>query len=137
MIYHITQGESSHSPDAASGGTVAPMADRSKETEHFLRVLRETVEREAIPLATLSRAAGLNARAVTDLLEGRVQSPKLSTVFAIAKALGLDPGEMMGLGSRSKVRADLVAYLSQYSEEDQARILAGLRSLPTPRDDTR
>ena len=113
------------------------MADRSKETEHFLRVLRETVEREAIPLATLSRSAGMNPRAVTDLLEGRVQSPKISTVFAIARALSLDPGEMMGLGPRQNVQAELAAYLSQYSEEDQARILAGLRSLPTPRDDTR
>lgn len=77
--------------------------------------------------AELSLSAGLNRRAVTDLREGRVKSPKLSTVFAISKALNKDPGVMMGIGNRHKVRDDLAKYLSQYPEEQQQRLLAAMR----------
>lgn len=79
--------------------------------------------------AELSRAAGMNDRAVKDIEEGRALSPKLSTVFALAKALGVDPGELVGLGPRPKIRGDLAAYLSQYSEEDQERLLVAIQAL--------
>lgn len=75
------------------------------------------------------RMAGLNPRAVKDIEEGRAQSPKLATVFALSKALGEDPGEMIGLGPRYTIKKELAAFLAQYDEADQARLLAALEAL--------
>lgn len=86
--------------------------------------------RQEISAAELSRRAGLNVRAVKDIEERRAQSPKISTVFAIANALGADPGQMMGLGSRAALSSELTAFLAQYDEADQARLLAALEALP-------
>ena len=80
--------------------------------------------------AKLSLLAGVNRRMVTDMREGRVKSPKLSSVFAIARALNRDPGEMMGLGPRPKIRSDLSAFLSQYDEDGQERILRAMKAFP-------
>lgn len=99
------------------------------ETDVFIAALIEAIENSDWNDASLSLAAGLNRRAVTDLREGRVRSPKLSTVFALANALGRDPGEMMGLGRRHRIQDDLAAYLSQYSESEQERILAALAAM--------
>lgn len=126
MIFHTTQRESSHSPRGRAGGNLPGM----DESENFKRNLLLALKESGMKAAELSKKAGLNARAVKDIEEGRVASPKLSTVFALAEALGRDPGEMMGLGPRPKLKADLVAYLSQYDEADQARLLAALAALP-------
>ncbi len=80
--------------------------------------------------AELSVKAGLNRRAVTDIREGRVRSPKLSTVFALARALGRDPGEMMGLGKRPRIRAGLADLLSQYDEDGQEQLEAAIQAFP-------
>lgn len=83
--------------------------------------------------AELSRRAGLNLRAVKDIEEGRALSPKLSTVFAIAGALGADPGEMIGLGPRANLQPDLISFLQQYPVEQQERFLAALAAIaPSP-----
>lgn len=79
--------------------------------------------------AELSKKAGLNARAVKDIEEGRVASPKLSTVVALARALGEDPAVMMGLGPRLRLVPDLAGFLSQYDESEQAQLLQALSSL--------
>lgn len=100
------------------------------ESEIFRRNLLAAMAEEGLSAAALSRKAGLNARAVKDIEENRVRSPKLSTVFALSEALNRDPGEMMGLGKRPKVRADLAEYLSQYSEDEQERFLSALNLLP-------
>lgn len=96
----------------------------------FRRNLIAAIEKDQLKPATLSKRAGLNARAVTDILEERAVSPKLSTVFALAKALGKDPAEMMGLGPRPQLQSELVRFLEQYSPADQERLLAALRALP-------
>lgn len=96
----------------------------------FRDSLMDLMERKGFNAAELSRKAGLNARAVKDIEEGRAQSPKLSTVFALAAALGVDPGELIGLGPRPQVLPELLDYLSEYAPEDQARILSALRALP-------
>lgn len=99
------------------------------ESDIFLENLRKAVEESRVPEAQLSLAAGLNRRAVTDLLEGRVQSPKLSTVFALSHALKRDPGEMMGLGRRHQIIDALAEFLRQYDEADQERFLSALAAL--------
>ena len=126
VIYHTEQRESSHSPQLGERGKFLTMS----ESEVFIRNLLKAIEEEGIADATLSVRAGLNRRAVTDLREGRVRSPKLSTVFALAEALNRDPGEMMGLGKRPQLQPDLVALLARYSPEDQERFLSALALLP-------
>lgn len=112
------------------GGIYLTMDENMAFRENLLAAMRES----GMSAAELSRRAGLNARAVKDIEENRVRSPKLSTVFALSKALNRDPGEMMGLGPRPKVRDDLAAFLSQYPEDEQERFLSALRLMPGPRE---
>lgn len=100
------------------------------DNEIFRRNLVRLRKEAGISAAELSRKAELNARAVKDIEEARAQSPKLSTAFALAKALGVDAGELIGLGPRPRLRADLVQFLSQYDEAEQERILQALSALP-------
>lgn len=133
MIFHTEQAETSHSPDAIGQGKYLTMDESEVFRGNLLRLMAE----KGLKAAELSRNAGLNPRMVKDIEEGRVRSPKLSTVFKLARALNCDPGEMMGLGKRPKVRADLAEYLSQYSEADQERLLSAIQVLPSPPDANR
>lgn len=45
---------------------------------------------------SLSLAAGLNATAVRDMLEGRAKSPRYDTVEALSRALNVTPAQLMG-----------------------------------------
>jgi transcriptional regulator with XRE-family HTH domain len=101
------------------------------ESEIFRANLLAAIQARGLTAAELSRKAGLNLRAVKDIEERRTVSPKLSTAFALARALGEDPGEMMGLGPRVRLRSDLTEYLSQYDEADQERLLRALAALPS------
>lgn len=126
MKNHIVQGESSHFPQEAHTIKRASMDENDKFRANLIRL---RLERE-IDRANLSRLAGLNIRAVADIEEGRAVSPKISTVFALARALGVSPSELMGLEDRARLEPELVEYLSQYSEEDQKRLLLALAALP-------
>lgn len=122
------QQETSHSriPNAK---TIVEIMDIN---EVFRINLLAAIKARGLKEAELSKLANLNARAVTDIREGRTRSPKLSTAIALAEALGIDPAEMMGLGKRYNLRDDLAKMLSEYSEEDQERLVAGLSVLGSP-----
>ncbi len=107
-----------------------PMTFIMEIDETFRRRLRQLRLERGYSAAELSRRAKLNVRAVTDIEDGKAQSPKISTAFALAEALGVDPGEMLGLGPRLSLRAELAQFLSQYDEAQQERILAALLALP-------
>jgi transcriptional regulator with XRE-family HTH domain len=126
VFFHTDQAETTHSLQGADCFISCGMDESAKFRENLLIALRESGLNEA----ELSVKAGLNRRAVTDIREQRVRSPKLSTVFALAKALNRDPGEMMGLGPRPKVQKDLADFLSQYDEADQQQLLAAIRAFP-------
>lgn len=100
------------------------------ENEIFRANLLRLMGEAGLNEAELSVKAGLNRRAVTDIRERRTLSPKLSTVFKLAAALGADPASMMGLGRRYSLNSELAEFLSQYDESDQARFLAALAALP-------
>ena len=125
MIFHTHQRETSHSNPVCARGRILTMT----EGEIFLRNLLVKLDQSGMTEAELSVKANLNRRAVTDLREGRVRSPKLSTVFALSRALGEDPGEMMGLGPRLKVQQELARYLEQYPEDVQRQMLHALVAL--------
>jgi len=128
VIVHTSPAERTHSRSNAACGKYLTM----DEGEIFIRNLIEAQKKSGLKEAELSLKAGLNRRAVTDLREGRVASPKISTVFKLAKALNLDPAEMMGLGSRVKIQAELADFLSQYDPKDQERFLVALSAIAPP-----
>ena len=127
--YHIVQAETSHFQIGQASRKTAGMDESEAFRENLLRIMAE----KGLDAANVSRAAGLNPRAVKDIQERRALSPKLSTVFRLAGALSVDPAELMGLTDRSRLAPELTDYLSQYSEEEQKRLLAALASLPAPK----
>ena len=126
VIFHTSQRETSHSHSRDAAGKFLTM----DESETFRTNLLAAMDRLNLTEAELSVKAGLNRRAVTDIRERRVQSPKLSTVFKLANALDEDPAVMLGLGRRYDLHPELADFLSQYDELDQARFLAALSALP-------
>ncbi|MCF3595721.1 adenosylcobalamin-dependent ribonucleoside-diphosphate reductase [Rhodobacteraceae bacterium LMO-12] len=58
--------------------------------------LKDLMASNNLKAATLSKKAGLNARAVTDIIDGRSQSPRTDTVVALAKALDVDVSALIG-----------------------------------------
>ena len=126
VIYHNAQWQRSHFRFAASQF----MRSGMEENEIFRQNLMRIREEKDIDAKKLSRMAGLGERAVKDIEEGRSQSPKISTVFRLAKALNVDPGEMLGLPARAGINEKLVKFLSQYDEAGQEQLLAALSLIP-------
>lgn len=129
MINHTLQRETSHFRLLAAAFTHPDMDENETFRLNLIRLMRE----RGLKAAQLSKLADLNARAVTDIEEGRAQSPKISTVFKLAKALQVDPAELMGLGPRLLLNRELAEFLSQYSETEQERLLQGLSALHPPK----
>jgi hypothetical protein len=127
--YHIVQEETSHFHIGQAYRKPSAMDESEVFRENLLRIMAE----KGLDAANLSRAASLNPRAVKDIQERRALSPKLSTVFRLARALCVDPAELLGLTDRNRLAPELTEYLSQYSEEDQKRLLAALANLPAPK----
>ncbi|MAY34157.1 MAG: helix-turn-helix transcriptional regulator [Pseudomonadota bacterium] len=92
----------------------------------FRQKLHEHMTGQKVSAAELSRRAGLNPRAVKDILESRAQSPRINTVFALCDALKVDPTIMLGLPQKPQVSQEIEDRLSLYSAEDQERLLAAL-----------
>lgn len=125
MKNHTAQQESSHFQRKIMHRMFPGMYDN----EIFRRNLSRLRHAADLSAAELSRRASLNVRAVKDIEEGRAQSPKLSTAFALADALGVDVGELIGLGPRPKIQSDLAEFLSKYDESEQEQILQALSAL--------
>jgi len=80
--------------------------------------------------AALSVKAGLNRRAVKDVLEGRSTSPKLSTAHALAAALGVRLEVLTGDASQVVIVPQLLELLAQYDEVAQVRLAEAILNLP-------
>lgn len=118
----ILQGETSHYTCGRRGGKRVAMST----AEIFRKNLARVIAEKGMTAAEVSRLAGLNLRAVKDIEEGKSQSPKIDTVTKIAKALGEDPGEMLGWGPRAQINQRLAEFLRERSEDDQEQLLSAL-----------
>ena len=98
--------------------------------EQFRLRLRAEMEAQGYNPASLSTAANMNRRAVTDLLEGRAQSPKLSTAFALAQALGLGLDQLIGEAPQVSIAPTMLELLSQYAPDEQEQLAAAILRLP-------
>lgn len=95
----------------------------------FKKRIIEEMERQDLNPARLSLMAGLSRRSVTSILESESLSPKASTCFALADALGVNLLYLFGRGPRKQLSPKVQEFLSEYPEEDQLRFLAALRAL--------
>jgi transcriptional regulator with XRE-family HTH domain len=110
---------------------------KAKQTEPFWRRhLRELMEQKGFNPRSLSLAAGLNATAVRDMLEGRTQSPRYDTARALANALETTPAILMGdddvaaevarkgrkFGENLELFTEIISRLVEVIENDKLRV---------------
>jgi len=57
--------------------------------------IREAREEQGLLVSEVARRAGLTVSGVQFVEEGRVRNPTISTVVKIARALGVEPGELL------------------------------------------
>lgn len=98
----------------------------------FRQSLERLMLEKDVNAPEIARRSGLNRRMVYDIIEGRSQSPKIDTVFKIAKALGVDPGQLLGFPPAVSLHPALAELLQQYPQSEQeqlAKALAALRPL--------
>lgn len=98
--------------------------------DQFRMRLDAEMKAQGLNPASLSKLAGMNRRAVTDLLEGRAQSPKLSTAHALAKALGVALDELTGERPQVSVAPKMLELLSRYDPAEQEQLAAAIANLP-------
>lgn len=90
--------------------------------------------------AALSRKAGLNLRAVTDIIDGRAQSPRLSTVYVLCQALDMSLEDMLDSSgpkthasdaniSAPQIHPEVEQFLLSLSAEEQKHLLQSIRTL--------
>lgn len=80
--------------------------------------------------ASLSVRVGMNRRAVTDILEGKAQSPKLSTAYALSQALGVGLDQLTGSAPQVSIAPRMAELLAQYDESEQEQLAEAILSLP-------
>lgn len=98
--------------------------------EIFRLRLKAEMDAQGYNPASLSLLAKLNRRAVTDLLEGRAQSPKLSTAYSLAKALGISLDELTGAAPQAIIAPRLLELLSKYDPDEQEQLAQAILALP-------
>ncbi|MFG6083813.1 helix-turn-helix domain-containing protein [Paracoccus litorisediminis] len=96
--------------------------------------LEAEMKAQGLNPASLSIRANMNRRAVQDLLEGRAQSPKLSTAYALAKALSVSLDVLTGDAPQKAIAPKLLALLSQYDQAEQERLAEAILTLPRGRE---
>lgn len=68
----------------------------AKELSGIARRLREMRDRVGLSQSQLAERAGLNVSQVTNIEQGRTSDPRLSTLRALAGALGCSVDELIG-----------------------------------------
>ncbi|MGP9789888.1 helix-turn-helix domain-containing protein [Roseinatronobacter sp. NSM] len=112
------------------------MTELESESEVFRKNLLHYMKLRGFSAASLSRKAGLNSRAVKDIEERRTGSPRISTVFKLARALELPPEVLLGLrdpSSDTPVSGASVpvvnGFLSSLSQSEREYLLDSIRNL--------
>lgn len=113
----------------------ALVRDEQKINDAFRAALKRIREGRGLDMKALSLKAGLNKRAVTDIENGASQSPKLSTVIALADALEVSPLVLIGREPAHEIVKEWQDFLEGYSEAQQRRFLAAVQSLQIVSDE--
>jgi transcriptional regulator with XRE-family HTH domain len=70
--------------------------------------LREVRERQGLMVSEVARRASLTVSGVTSIETGRVQRPAAETVVRLARALGVEPGELLKEDSATVGKAEVL-----------------------------
>jgi len=108
--------------------------DEAQLSECFRMNLALLMKEQGLNATSLSRKAGLNLRAVKDILDGRAKGPRLSTSYKLACALNVSLtsllAPMAGPGSNSDMaetldpnRAEVAQFLDTLSQAQKERLL--------------
>lgn len=95
--------------------------------------LARLMEEHGMDGAAVARAAGVNRSAIYDILNGRSQSPRLSTIFALARAFNKTPSSLYGAQLDDRFKADLLEVASDLGKDDQERLLVLALALARPK----
>ncbi len=87
-------------------GSVLSVEQTSPKKVPTSEILKELIAKEGTNPAALSKKAGLNARAVTDIIEGRSKNPRSDTLEKLALALEVEVSVFYGSTVLPDVTAD-------------------------------
>lgn len=124
--FHMLQDETSQSQPVGASRYVLCM----EVNEVFRLRLKAEMEARGYNPSSLSKRANMNKRAVTDILEGRSESPKLSTAHALADALEVGLDELVGFRPQVSLAPRLAELLAQYDQAEQEQLAEAILALP-------
>jgi transcriptional regulator with XRE-family HTH domain len=90
--------------------------------------IRKFREQQKLLVSEVARRAGVTISGVTFIEDGRVQDPRISTLIAIARALGVEPADLLKEAENPKVVALPRTPLTDLEPEDLDKRLQKARS---------
>ncbi|SLN37948.1 adenosylcobalamin-dependent ribonucleoside-diphosphate reductase [Roseisalinus antarcticus] len=112
-------------------GSVLSVSETTKGDPSVAERLADLMKAKDMNAATASMKAGLNARAVAEILEGRVKSPKVETVQKLALALGVSLTDLVG-GPAEDESPDVVPLKSAGSQRQDGDVVYMSEPLDRP-----
>lgn len=85
--------------------------------------LRYFLDQKGVSMNELLRKAGLGQTGIFDILNGRTQSPRLSTLEKIAEALHTTVADLLMDHQRADAEREMLAAFAQLPEHDQERLV--------------
>ncbi|MDU8911576.1 adenosylcobalamin-dependent ribonucleoside-diphosphate reductase [Aestuariicoccus sp. MJ-SS9] len=76
-------------------GSVLSVAETAANDKSLPEKLKSAIAAQGTTAAAVSKKAGLNARAVTDIIEGRSKNPRIDTLKALASALKVELNSLL------------------------------------------
>ncbi len=89
------KGCTTYRPNAVTGSVLSVESEKPTAFD-FSENLKTLMESKGFHAAGLSLAAGLNRRAVSDIFDGASKNPRMQTVQALARALGVSVNRLLG-----------------------------------------
>ena len=86
--------------------------------------LKKIKKEKKLTLADISNLSGIPKRTVDDIFSGKTQNPRIDTMEAIEKALGIEDKPVVEL---SPIKKELIEIISQLSEENVIKALEILK----------
>lgn len=92
----------------------------------LLQLLVSNIERHmearGLNAVTLAAAAGMNRNVVYDILKRKSSAPKITTIDAIAKAMGMELPELLMPEGDDRAKRVLSARIDMMSDEDAEKV---------------
>ena len=90
--------------------------------------IQSAMARQGLNPAELARKAKINATGVYDILSGKSQSPRLDTIYKIARALHVPMSYLLEEATEADLRAQIIEAIERLPEGERRRILTTARA---------